>query len=76
MNMKDMWMDAHVAIAKDRRVTIGGNRQDASSVLATLDAVFEMLGIGLMNEPSRDEMEHWLHSQNRADEVDYLMEEY
>ncbi len=73
--LRDLWFRAWVAYHTDSGVTVNGNEQCATSVIATLRAVVEEMGWPMQVEPSRDRLIEWMEENDMADEVEYLMEE-
>ena len=72
--LEKLWMDAWVACHCDTRLTVDGNRHYPDTVIAVLSEVFDALPFCLVNEPTIDELEAYLHREDRMDDLERLLE--
>lgn len=73
--IKELWMNTWIALMMDGEVTVQGNGQSPSSVIATLQEVVDIIGMEL-EQPSYGEVKIYLEDCGRFDEIQYLSEEF
>lgn len=72
--LEKLWMDSHVALAHDGRVTVTGNRHDPGTVIAVLWEVSESLPFTKLDDPDLNDLEFYLRAEGREEEIEYLTE--
>lgn len=72
--LEKLWMDAWVAYHCRTWVTVSGHKQPSDTVIQVLSEVFDALPFCSVNDPTIDELEDYLHREDRRDDLELFLE--
>jgi hypothetical protein len=72
--LEKLWMDAWVGHHCGTWVTISEYKHPADTVIKVLSEVFDVLPFCSVNDPTIDELEDYLHREDRRDDLELFLE--
>jgi hypothetical protein len=71
--LEKLWMDAWVGHHCGTWVTVSGDKEPSDTVIKVLSEVFDVLPFCSVNDPTIDELEDYLHREDRQDELELFL---
>ena len=72
--LEKLWMDAWVSHHCRTWVTVSGRKHPADTVIEVLSEVFDELPFCSVDSPTIDELEDYVHREDRRDELELFLE--